>query len=226
MSTLRVASYNTRDFLDDRAAAARVVRAIDPDVICLQEVPRRLGAPWRVARFAQACGMRWVGRHRGSGGTTIFVADRVEVSGSWHHRLTTALLDRTRGYAVAQLAVPGWPPLTVVSLHLSLRAEERLRHVDTVLSALDRLPGPLVVAGDLNELVDGPVHQRLSAPLRVVSGFVPTHPARAPRQALDVVFASPDLVVVDGPPVVLAEPDVVAASDHRPVWVDLRPVGR
>jgi len=49
---VRVASYNTRDFLDDRDAAASVVRAIDPDVLCLQEVPRRLGAAWRVSRFA------------------------------------------------------------------------------------------------------------------------------------------------------------------------------
>ena len=32
MRPVRVASYNTRDFLDDRDAAASVVRAIDPDV--------------------------------------------------------------------------------------------------------------------------------------------------------------------------------------------------
>jgi len=42
---LRVASYNLRDFKDDAQAAARVVRAINPDVLCLQEVPRhRLSA--------------------------------------------------------------------------------------------------------------------------------------------------------------------------------------
>ena len=39
-SSLRVASYNVRDLKDDVDAAARVVRAIDPDVLCLQEVPR------------------------------------------------------------------------------------------------------------------------------------------------------------------------------------------
>ena len=42
MPAVRVASYNTRDFLDDHHLAARVVRAVDPDVLCLQEVPRRL----------------------------------------------------------------------------------------------------------------------------------------------------------------------------------------
>ena len=57
--------------------------------------------------------------------------------------------------AVAQLAAPGWPALTAVSLHLSLRATERQRHVAAVLERLAGLPGPLVVAGDLNELADG-----------------------------------------------------------------------
>ena len=52
---VRVASYNTRDFLDDHHLAARIVRAVDPDVLCLQEVPRRLFGGWRVRRFARAC---------------------------------------------------------------------------------------------------------------------------------------------------------------------------
>ena len=132
--------------LDDRDAAASVVRAIDPDVLCLQEVPRRLGAAWRVSRFAGACGMAWVGRHRGSGGTTIFVSERIRVSGAGHHRLPVRLLDRTHGYAVAHLVIDGWQPLTAVSLHLSLRPEERQRHAGAILAALADQPGALVVA--------------------------------------------------------------------------------
>ena len=73
--SVRVASYNTRDFLDDHHLAARVVRAVDPDVLCLQEVPRRLFAGWRVRRFAAACGLDWAGGHRGSGGTTVLTSD-------------------------------------------------------------------------------------------------------------------------------------------------------
>ena len=48
--------------------------AVDPDVLCLQEVPRRLFGGWRVARFAAACGLSWPGRHRGSGGTTVLTS--------------------------------------------------------------------------------------------------------------------------------------------------------
>ena len=74
MPVVRVASYNTRDFLDDHRLSARLVRALDPDVLCLQEVPRRLFGGWRVARFAGACGLHWAGHHRGSGGTTILTS--------------------------------------------------------------------------------------------------------------------------------------------------------
>jgi endonuclease/exonuclease/phosphatase family metal-dependent hydrolase len=38
VTTLRVATYNTRDFLDDHRLAARIVRAVAPDILCLQEV--------------------------------------------------------------------------------------------------------------------------------------------------------------------------------------------
>jgi hypothetical protein len=38
---------------------------------------------------------------------------------------------------------------------------------------------------------------------------------------LDVVFASPDLVVRPHTDVELAAADLVAASDHRPTWVDV-----
>lgn len=219
---VRVASYNTRDFLDDHHLAARVVRAIAPDVLCLQEVPRRLLSGWRVRRFAAACGMRWPGRHRGSGGTTILTSDRVRVLGSHHSRLPVRWPDRTRGYAVARLAVPGGGELTAVSVHLGLEPGERVTHTERILEAIaDR--GPLVLAGDLNEddtggawrLIDVPGRMRLVSPLR------PTFPARAPRRRLDVVFASPGLRVLPHREVLVPDAVWARASDHRPTWVDL-----
>ncbi len=222
MAAVRVASYNTHDFLDDHRLAARVVQAIDPDVLCLQEVPRRLLSGARVARFAAACGMLWPGRHRGSGGTTVFTSARVRVVGSEHRRLPVRWPDRTRGFAVVRLALPGGAELTAVSVHLSLKGPERVTHTERVLAAIaDRRP--LVLAGDLNEDHTGAAWRLLDVPdrLRLVSSDRPTYPARAPRRRLDVVFASPELRVL--PPREVLVPDAVyaAASDHRPVWVDL-----
>ena len=219
---VRVASYNTRDFLDDHHLAARLVRAIDPDVLCLQEVPRRFLGGWRVRRFAAACGMHWSGHHRGSGGTTILTSGRVRVLACEHARLPVRWPDRTRGYAVARVAVPGAGELTAVSVHLSLKAGERVAHTERILQALaDR--GPLVLAGDLNEDDSGRAWQLIDVPdrMRLVSPAAPTFPARAPRRRLDVVFASPGLRVL--PHREVGVPDAVwaRASDHRATWVDL-----
>ncbi len=149
MTRLRVASYNTHDLLDDRLAAASVVRALDPDVLCLQEVPRRLLATTRVATFAAECGMYWGGDHRGSGGTTILTALRVDVAESVHRRLRVHWPDRTRGYAMVRLRLPGRPDLVVVSLHLGLRADERARHADTLLEDLATERSAVLPGGDV-----------------------------------------------------------------------------
>ena len=160
------------------------------------EVPPPAAPRGQVSRFAGACGMAWVGASSGQWRTTIFVSERIRVSGAGHHRLPVRLLDRTRGYAVAHLVIDGWQPLTAVSLHLSLRPEERQRHAGAILAALADQPGALVVAGDLNELNDGAAHRAFAQGLRVVSGSVPTYSSRAPRKALDVIFATPHLKVV------------------------------
>jgi endonuclease/exonuclease/phosphatase family metal-dependent hydrolase len=217
---MRVASYNLKDLTLDRRAAARVVRAIDPDVLCLQEVPRRLFASWRVSAFAAECGMYWSGRHRGSGGTTVFTALRVQVAESRHHRLPVAALQRTRGYAVVRVAPAGCTPVVVASVHLSLDAAERERHAGQVLRAVAG-GGPVLVCGDLNEGDTGHAWQAFASGLRLVSPTAPTYPATAPRRLLDVVFASPEVRVLPRRDVALPEADLLAASDHRPVWVDL-----
>jgi endonuclease/exonuclease/phosphatase family metal-dependent hydrolase len=219
--TFRLATYNTRDFLDDPAAAARVVRAIDPDVLCLQEVPRRLLGAWRVASFAEQCRMYWSGHHQGSGGTTIFTSLRVRAPSSTHRRLPVRPLVRRRGYAVTTLALPGRRAVTAVSLHLSLDAAQRQRHVALVLDALAGR-GDVVIAGDLNEDREGRAHQALAARYPLVSPGLPTFPASNPEQALDSIFASAELMVRPGDPVQLPEDDLVAATDHRPVWVEVQ----
>jgi endonuclease/exonuclease/phosphatase family metal-dependent hydrolase len=222
VTTLRVATYNTRDFLDDHRLAARIVRAVAPDILCLQEVPRWLFGGWRVRHFAAATGMSWPGGHRGSGGTTIFVSDRVRVLGSHHSRLPVRWPDRTRGYAVVRVAVPGGAELTAVSVHLSLKPDERVAHAERILQALAE-SGSLIIAGDLNEGDTGAAWRLIDVPdrMRLVSPAVPTFPARRPRRVLDVVFASPDLRVK--PHREVSVPDAVwaRASDHRATWVDL-----
>jgi endonuclease/exonuclease/phosphatase family metal-dependent hydrolase len=145
---------------------------------------------------------------------------RVQVSESRHHRLRVAALQRTRGYAVIRVAPAGHQPLVVSSVHLSLDAEERERHAGQILETVAG-GGPVLLAGDLNEGETGRAWQLFAAPLRLVSPTVATYPASSPRKVLDVIFASPDLAVLPHREVALETADLVAASDHRPTWVDV-----
>jgi endonuclease/exonuclease/phosphatase family metal-dependent hydrolase len=226
---LRVATYNVRDLKDDVHAAARVVQAIDPDVLCLQEVPRHLLSTYQIASFAARCGLHWSAGHRGSGGTTVMSSLRVEVANVRHRPLQVRRLQRQRGYAVTDVRLPGHEPVSVASIHLSLQAGERALHAATVLRELarqradqaDEADQALVVAGDLNEGPDGAAWQALAGRLRAVTGEAATYPAGSPRHRLDVIFASPGLPAVPSGPVELNRHDLVAATDHLPVWADL-----
>src|SRR3954451_19120738 len=177
--SLRVASYNGGDLKDAVAAAAGVVRAIAPDVLCLQEVPRHPFSGHRVAEFARRCGLMWSGAHRGSGGTTILTSLRVDVGMARHQRLRVPPLQRERGYALASVSLAGHSAVDVVSVHLSLDADERVRHPGAILGTLAP-DGQLVVAGDLNEGEDGRAWGRLAGRLRPVTEAAPTLTPRPP----------------------------------------------
>ena len=173
------------DLLDDPSALAHVIRSCRPDVACLQEVPRRPLSRRRVQRLARETGLRWSAGGVGSGGTAVFTSRRVDVLSAAVVRLPVAgLVTRTRGYALAQVRLPGGPPVTVVSVHLPLRPAERLRHVDLVMGRLGRLELPYLVAGDLNEPPSGPAWATFGPLLRDAAvlrpeTYEPTYPAAA-----------------------------------------------
>lgn len=218
---LRVASYNLRGLQDDVSALARTVRAIDPDVLCVQEVPWIGPAGHRIADFAQRASLVWSGRTVRAGETSILTSQRVEAQWVSHHKLRTARrLDR-RGYAVARVAPFGGSAVTIASVHLSLDAEERPHHTRQILTHLGTLPGPTVVGGDINEESDGDAWHLVAEGLDPVTPLTPTFPANRPDRVLDVIFASREVSVLEHREVPWLFEDLVAASDHRPVWVDI-----
>jgi endonuclease/exonuclease/phosphatase family metal-dependent hydrolase len=223
VSRLRVVSYNVRDLRDDRAAVARVVRACRPDVLCLQEAPRRTLTLCRMARLVRETGLRHVVGGRGSGGTAVLVGPRVHVLAAESARLPVAhLWTRTRGYALAQVRLPDGADLTVASLHLPLAPADRVQHSRRVRVRLQQLAsGPVVVCGDLNEPPGGPawttlgelVHDPVARQVDIsrqasvaalsdghaestAISEAPTYPAKAPRHRIDAVLVSEDVRVM------------------------------
>ena len=242
----RLVGYNVRDLLGDHDAVAHVVRACRPDVLCLQEAPRRPGTLRRTARLARETGLRQVTGGRGSGGTAVLVHPRLEVVAKEQGRLPVAhWWTRTRGYALARVRLPQGADVTVCSLHLPLHADERVEHINRVRARLEALAeGSVVVSADLNEPPGGPSWRAFDGLCRdavevsrddAVQAHrpdvrdLPTYPARAPRHRIDGVLVSPGVRVlalrpagaVDG----LTAVDLTAASDHLPLVADLAVVG-
>jgi endonuclease/exonuclease/phosphatase family metal-dependent hydrolase len=231
-------TYNVRDLKDDVDAVERVIRAVEPDIACLQEVPRWFFGGHRVGALADATRMLWSGGGESTGGTAVLTSLRVDQRASGAGRLPVGgWLTRRRGYAASVVGVPGGPSVTVASVHLSLDPAERRRHARLVLAALKSFgPAPYVVAGDLNEGPDGPVWVEFAELVRDAvdagvgdGGGLATFPARSPRQRIDAVLVSDGVVVeslrVPGPDDGVDPVDLALGSDHLPVVADLR-VGR
>lgn len=221
--SLRIATYNLRGLKDDPATAAAAVRAIGPDVLLLQELPRYPGSDYAITSFAREARLLWSGRTRWVSGTGMMTGLRLLPTDSEDLALRVGLRENPRSFTLAQVRHPDGPPITVASIHLSLRAEQRVEHVRTVMEELDARAGggSLVVGGDLNENSSGQAWGVLGAGLQEVGGDRPTYPAAGPRHRIDTIFSRGHDQITLGDPQLVEGMRLAAATDHLPVWVDL-----
>jgi len=226
--TLRLLGYNIFRGGRNRRALAEVVRAVDPDLVVVNECPK---APllWRAgcASLAEEWGMRVVAGGRPAGSNLLLARPGLEVRRSVAFRIPQPSFAPRRGVVAAQLRVEG-RLLGVVGCHLSLDRDSHDAEVRAVVGAAAGLRGPVVLAGDLNEAPGGASWTRFAR-----AGFVDpaasepdaaqwaTFPADAPRKRIDAVLVRGGLVVRHlGDPGVPA--DLLArASDHRPVLAEV-----
>ena len=220
---LRVMTYNI--LLGGRRGQALhdVVRAADPDVLLVNECPKT-PLVWRrgCLRLARAWGLRYVVGGRPAGSNMIAARRDIAVKDASTVRLPQPAFAPRRGIASAQLRVRG-RLVGVVSCHLSLDPSRRVDEAARVVEVADRLRGPVILGGDLNERPDGPSWQLLRQ-----AGFVDhgdaawkTFPSTDPDRRIDALLVRGDLAVVrHGDPGVPT--DLLAlGSDHRPVLADL-----
>lgn len=220
---LRIVSYNVRSLSDDRSAVVRTLRALDPDVACIQETPRFLRWRSKCAALARESGMLYVAGGATTGGVGLLSALRVDVSAATEYRLSRTPGRLMRGCVAARVAVGG-ESCVVASFHLGLDAHERVRHRRELTGLVDRYGDEVtVLGGDVNERPNGRVWTRLAKefadPAASVGGDDATYPAWRPVDRIDGIFVRGPARVVSYR--VVADDDARLASDHLPVVADI-----
>lgn len=229
---VRLLSYNIRSLRDDRTALARVIRACEPDLVCVQEAPRFWFPRQQAGWLARSTGLVVLSGGVSASGPLLLARLRV-MPLSVHD----VLLPRTpglhqRGFATAVVRVGSAAPFSVTSCHLSLDPAERFDQCGLLLKQLDRTGAPLgVVGGDFNEHPGDPGWTRITERLRDGWATAPwgsefTSVPENPYQRIDAVFATPGVEltacgVPDRLPGIRAA-DLTAATDHLPLLAVLR----
>ena len=233
MPTLRVATYNIHRCrgLDGRTSPSRiaeVIRAIDPDIIALQEVvgasPRSAATPRSSARSSA-----WAGSWRPRG-ICVMRSSATSCSADCRSSITrnTTCRGRRASRACCQrvdIAV-GSHTLHLYNVHLGTAYLERRYQASRLVSFVhDRRVGqPKIVLGDFNEWMRGlatqMLNQRLqSIDLRAHLRRRRTYPGVFPLVHLDHIYYEGKVEVarLELPRTRLA----LLASDHLPLVAEL-----
>jgi endonuclease/exonuclease/phosphatase family metal-dependent hydrolase len=220
---LRVVSYNVHSLKDDLDALAEVVRELAPDVVIIQEAPRRLRWRTRCAQLAHSFGMVYAAGGLPSLGNLIVTNLRVRVHDTWAMQYPLTPGRHLRGAAFARASVGG-TPFVVVGSHLSTDPAERPVQAQLLKKALTDLDAPVVFGGDLNETSGGSGWRLLADGLRdpaVDTGQeqAGTYPVPEPRSRIDALLVDPRFEVTGYR--VADSPAARLASDHFPIVADL-----
>ncbi|MEV0810727.1 endonuclease/exonuclease/phosphatase family protein [Micromonospora sp. NPDC050200] len=240
---LRVATYNIHagageDNVFDLDRTAEAIRALDADVVGLQEVDVHWGDRSDFVDEAQELAERL--------GMQAFFAPIYDfdplTAGAPRRQYGVAVLSRhpileAENHEITRLSTqvpnpvpapaPGFAEVTVnvrgahvhvYSTHLDYRGDPTVRRMQ-VADTLDILAadsGPKVLVGDLNAEPGAPELAALWQDLRDAAPTGgKTYPAISPVKRIDVIGVSPDITVVG------TDTMATAASDHRPVVADL-----
>lgn len=228
---IRVASYNIRKAIgtDRRRRPERtleVLNELDADVVALQEADRRFGSrlaalpPRLIVEHSDYKPVAFEARAGSIGwhGNAILVKKHVEVLGCSLFGLPAL---EPRGAVMADVAVDG-ARLRVVGMHLDLSGLWRRRQAQAIIAHLAARSGdwPAVLMGDLNEWSTRGGCLRDFAAHHLLAPCGRSFHARRPIAQLDHIMVTPDLVIrASG---AHASPTSQRASDHLPVWADLK----
>jgi len=235
-------TYNIHAGHGDIDRTAATIRAFSPDIVGLEEVDvhwaDRSGFVDQASRLGESLGMavRFAPIYElpGTGDTApkrefgVAVLSRFPIV-AWENDTLTRLSTqaenpvpmRMPGLLAATVDVHG-TAVRVFVTHLDYRKDPSVRRtqVAEMLTRIGGVDSPTLLLGDMNASPEAPELQPLFA--RMHDGWLTaagpgfTYPADTPSERIDYVLMSPNAKVDSA-----FVPVVPAASDHRPVVVDL-----
>jgi endonuclease/exonuclease/phosphatase family metal-dependent hydrolase len=228
---IRVASYNMRKAIgiDRRRRPERtlaVLCELGADVVALQEADRRFGSrasaipPLMIDEHSHYKPVPFETRDGSIGwhGNALLVRKEVEIGATEVLHLPSL---EPRGAVVAELRL-GDEALRVVGMHLDLSGLWRRRQASAILDHIERAerPMPTVLMGDLNEWsTRGGCLREFAARLAFAECGRSFH-TRRPVVQLDRIMVTRELAIAACG--VHQTATARRASDHFPVWAELR----
>jgi len=221
--TLRLLSHNVHGLRGDLGSLAEMVRSLRPDVMVVQEAPRRFRWRTRCADLAHRFGLFYAGGGQPALGNLLLTSLRVRVHETWAVQFPLTPGRHMRGAALARCSV-GDVAFVVAGSHLATDPDERPAQAAILAKVLSDVDVPVLLAADLNDtsagtswrtLADG----RVDVAAAAGQAETPSFPVHAPRERIDAIFADPRFEVRDYR--VVDTPQARRASDHFPLLADL-----
>ncbi|GAA1792743.1 endonuclease [Planosporangium flavigriseum] len=221
---LRLLSYNVHSLRDDLDALAAVVRAADPDVVVVQEAPRRFRWRSKCAALAHRFGLVVAGGGLPALGNLVLTSLRVRVHEQTCVRYPLTPGRHMRGAVLVRCDVGG-TRFAVAGSHLATDSRERPAQAEHLRRLLAQADEPLLLGIDLNETPDGGAWRTLAgaglidAATTMGRAEIPTFPVTEPRRRIDAIFVDPRCEVGDYR--VFDPPEARRASDHFPLLAEV-----
>ena len=233
---VRLVAYNVGVFSkysgDSTMDIASMLVEMDADAVALSELEscNRRHQTFQLEDFARALGgwhfcfgaaMKWNGGAYGGGVATKNSINRryiLKLPQGNGYEPRVCVVAETQGYVVAEVHLD--------HSNETVRMEQASLLTDELMRLYGRSRKPVFLCGDLNATPDSPTLQLLSEDWTVLSESAATYPSQNPRECIDYILALNNraryrvlgtAVCTD-----LETADVRVASDHLPVYVDVR----
>ena len=208
---------------------ARMMKELDADAVCMQELDScttRTKHVFQVKRFAELMGWEYVYAKAmpyqgGYYGTGLACKDKI---------LKKFSIALPQGGEPRTVAVAELEDYIIASTHLDLQKETQLEEVEVINKTFTELykdcSKPIFLLGDMNAEPNSETIQRLKTCWDILSVEGNTYSSHNPDKCIDFILQLKNgvkcEVIESKVPTVFHTGDVTQASDHLPIYVDVK----